>query len=323
MSDLPRLPARAELPERPGLPEGLVLDVPGARTPWSGSPARPDPDRFTFGLISDRTGDARPGVFERGVAALNALAPVFAVQVGDLIEGYTEDDAVLAAEWAEIDAMLAPLRMPLFHVAGNHDVANEPSRRQWLDRFGAFHYHFRYRGTLFLVLNTQDPEVPMEPADFARMQERLAAAGGDEELIRQAYEASVDWNGAPAAAGLSEDQLGYAEQVLAEHADARWTFVIMHMPLWQGEGHPAFHRLRKALGDRPYTMFSGHVHNYRGTEIDGRAHIRLGPTGGTWVFGEGDPGNVDHVTLVTMTADGPVVANLALDGIRDADGRPV
>lgn len=155
-------------------------------------------------------------------------------------------------------------------------------------------------------------------------QERLVQrAVLGERLVRQAYEAAVDWDAAPAAAGVSEEQLAYTEKALAEHTDARWTFVFMHMPLWQGEGHPAYRRLRAALGDRPYTMFAGHMHNYRATEIDGNSPIRLGPTGGVWVFPEGDPGNVDHVTLVTVTADGPVPANLALDGIRDADGRVV
>lgn len=309
------------------LPPGLTVDVPGAPAPYSGPGAPGADDRFTFALISDRTGDARPGVFERGVAALNALAPTFAVQLGDLIEGYTEDPAVLDAEWAEMDAMLAPLRMPLFHVPGNHDVANDVMRERWLDRFGALYYHFRYRDTLFLVLNTQDPEQPLAPEAAARLKERLAAARGDAELIRQAYEEAVDWEGPPASAAVSEEQLGYAEEVLRRHRDVRWTFVLMHMPLWQGEGHPAYHRLRAALGDRPHTMFAGHVHNYR-QSVDGAGNrrIRLGPTGGVWVFGEEDPGNFHHVTLVTVGAGGagePVIANLALDGVRGPDGTPV
>ncbi|MEU8132593.1 metallophosphoesterase family protein [Streptodolium elevatio] len=320
----PAVPSETSVHERDPaqLPVGLTIDV-GSPAPFSGPGAVPDPGRFTFALVSDRTGGAQPGVFERGIAAVNALAPDFAVQLGDLVEGYTRDGSVLDAEWDEIDAMLAPLRVPMFHVAGNHDVANEVMRERWLRRYGAFHYHFRFRDVLFLVLNTQDPEREMPPEDEARLRARLAAAGGDEELTRQAYEEAFDWNGVPAAAGLSEGQLGYAEEVLRAHADVRWTFVLMHMPLWQGEGHPAYHRIRAALGERPHTMFAGHVHNYQATERDGNRYIRLGPTGGVWVFAEGAPGNVHHVTLVTMGADGPSVANLALDGIRTADGAPV
>lgn len=307
------------------LPTGLMIDV-AAPAPFSGGAGgdRTGAGRFTFALVSDRTGAARPGVFERGIAAVNALAPDFAIQLGDLVEGYTRDETVLDAEWGEIDTILAPLRMPMFHVAGNHDAANEVMRERWLRRYGALYYHFRFRDVLFLVIDTQDPEQPLPPDEEARLRARLAAAGDDPELTRQAYEEAVDWNGAPVAAGLSEEQLAYAEKVLRDHTDARWTFVLMHMPLWQGEGHPAYHRIRAALGDRPHTMFAGHVHNYQAIERDGHQYIRLGPTGGAWVFADGTPGNVDHITLVTMDPDGPPsITNLALDGIRTADGEPV
>ncbi|HEY5845243.1 MAG TPA: hypothetical protein VIT42_00485, partial [Microlunatus sp.] len=55
---------------------------------------------------------------------------------------------------------------------------------------------------------------------------------------------------------------------------------------------------------------------------DGRSHIRLGPTGGLWVLG-GPEGNFDHVTQVTLTHDGPVLANILLEGVRDIDGQPL
>ncbi|MER7276215.1 hypothetical protein ABT369_17335 [Dactylosporangium sp. NPDC000244] len=95
----------------------------------------------------------------------------------------------------------------------------------------------------------------------------------------------------------------------------------MHMPLWQGN-HPAWARIRAALGDRPYHAFAGHVHNYKHQHIDGNSHVRLGPTGGLWVLG-GPDGNFDHVTQVTVTDNGPIVANILLDGVRDIDGEPI
>jgi hypothetical protein len=92
--------------------------------------------------------------------------------------------------------------------------------------------------------------------------------------------------------------------------------------MWQGGHHPGWERLRRALGDRPYTAFAGHVHNYQRRTQDGRDHIRLGPTGGLWVLG-GPEGNFDHVTLVTMSDTEPVITNITLNGFRDADGQPV
>jgi hypothetical protein len=73
------------------------------------------------------------------------------------------------------------------------------------------------------------------------------------------------------------------------------------------------------LGNRPYTMFAGHIHNYRREVIGGRDHIRLGPTGGAWVR-TGDRGNFDHVSVVRMGRGEPSIANVVLDGVLSIDG---
>lgn len=252
-------------------------------------------DRFV--LISDRTGGARPGVFERGLAATDLLGAGLAIQLGDLIEGYSHDPDLIEAEWEHIDALLAATSTPVLRVAGNHDVANEVQREIWHRRYGPT-YRFHRRGDLlFCLLDTQDPPIPYEDLERAHA-----------------------WDGRQPAR-VSPEQLDYFADVLDEHRDARWTFVCLHMPLWQGP-HPAWSRLRRRLGDRPYTAFAGHVHNYRHVRSGGRSHVRLGPTGGGWVR-PGPDGNFDHVTQVSMTDRGPVIANVLLDGLRDLDGRPV
>src|SRR5205823_10148546 len=115
------------------------------------------PDRssdFNFALLSDRTGLARPGVFERAVEVTNLLRPDFAIQIGDCIEGYTTEPAELARQWDEFDAITKVLEVPLFRVPGNHDVSNDIMREEWVRRYGLLHYHFVYRGVLFIVLDT-------------------------------------------------------------------------------------------------------------------------------------------------------------------------
>lgn len=281
---------------------------------------------LTFGLLSDRTGLARPGVFERAIEVLNWVRPDFVVQIGDLIEGYTSDEVELRAQWDELDGMLARLDAPLFRVVGNHDVSNDTMRSEWLRRHGLLHYHFRVDDVLFLVLNTCDP--PQDLSEFGgedapeltpeRLAELHAMRESDPEGLRRQFEAMGDWDSTMPAA-ISEEQVRYFEGVLKQHADVRWTVVCMHIPAWQGEGHPALERLRAALGDRPYTMFAGHIHNYRRQVIDGRDHIRLGPTGGAWVY-PGDEGNFDHISLVRMSGDQPSVANVVLDGVLGVDG---
>lgn len=276
--------------------------VEGAR-PWRAAEALDPPPRdFTFALLSDRTDRARPGVFERAVEVVNWLHPDFVIQIGDSIEGYTTDDSELAAQWKELDGILAGLERPLFRVVGNHDVSNEVMRDEWLRRHGLLYYHFRYADVLFLVLDTSDP-----PQPHATDPEPEGPA-----------EARAYWD-STLRADISDDQAHYFERVLAEHSDVRWTFVCMHIPAWQGDGHPALDRLYGALGERPYTMFGGHVHNYQHRIVRGRDHIRLGTTGGAWVLG-GEEGNFDHVTLVRMTPAGPRIANLVLDGVLGIEG---
>jgi hypothetical protein len=53
------------------------------------------------------------------MAQLNLLQLEFVINLGDLIEGYSEDPAKLNAEWDEVDGMLFELEMPFFRTVGN------------------------------------------------------------------------------------------------------------------------------------------------------------------------------------------------------------
>lgn len=278
------------------------------------SPSRLRGPRFV--LVSDRTGGARPGVFERGLAVTDLLAPDFAVQLGDLIEGYSHSRDEIERQWHEIDQVIAATRTRLVRVPGNHDVSNPTQQRIWRERYGPTFFSWRDGDVLFCVLDTQDP--PAEYADplLAGLESRPTRIPAPHQARRD-LERLHDWNGTQPA-NLSEAQLEHLEQALLTHRDVRWTFLCMHMPLWQGD-HPAWRRIRRSLGHRPYSAFAGHVHNYRHQRVQGMSHIRLGPTGGSWVL-PGPDGNFDHVTLVTLTDAGPVFANLLLEGVRDEDG---
>jgi 3',5'-cyclic AMP phosphodiesterase CpdA len=335
----------ASIEEETGMPatDPFLLPELGHATPWSGLESAPvRPDEFSFVLLSDRTGMARPGVFERAVEITNLLRPDFAIQLGDTIEGYTRDADELARQWKEFDGIAGALEVPLFRVPGNHDVGNEAMRDEWLARHGALHYHFRYRDVLFLVLDTQDPPQSLTQmlrpggggtGDLPAALTELLATGDqldEQELIEavqrllgqdptalQALMKAVKDGTQPAH--LADEQLDQLAGAIAEHDDVRWTVLLMHMPLWQGDGHPALDRLRTALGARPYTAFAGHTHNYRHSALHGRDHIRLGSTGGIRMAATPE-GDFDHVSWVTMTASGPVVANLILDGVLGIEG---
>ena len=126
--------------------------------PWTSEMFQNDPEAFQFVVIGDRTGGAnQQGTFKLAINQLNLLQPEFVINVGDMIEGYSDDKAKLNAEWDEVDEMLNQLKMPFFRTPGNHDIANETAQQVWRDRHGATRYHFVYSDTLFLVLDSEDP----------------------------------------------------------------------------------------------------------------------------------------------------------------------
>ena len=94
--------------------------------PWTSKRFQNDSNEFQFVIIGDRTGGANAqGTFNLAVDQLNLLQPEFVINVGDAIEGYSDDKAKLNAEWDEFDRMVEKLNMPFFRTPGNHDIANE------------------------------------------------------------------------------------------------------------------------------------------------------------------------------------------------------
>ena len=111
--------------------------LPGAK-PWTPKNFQNDPEEFQFVIIGDRTGGANPQeTFKLAMNQINLLLPEFVINVGDVIEGYSDDEAELNAEWDEIDEMMNMLEMPFFRTPGNHDIANATAQKIYRDRYGA------------------------------------------------------------------------------------------------------------------------------------------------------------------------------------------
>jgi len=298
-----------------------VFQIEGGIAPYSHLDFKNDPDDFQFAIVSDREGGERPGVFPAAIRCLNLLRPEFVMSVGDLIPGYTQDEAALEAQWGEVEGMIDQLDMPFFYVAGNHDMGYPVMRKVWRERRRAKdYYHFIYKGVLFLVLSTEDP--PTEPsrelaqsyADFKRLQKEDPAKAKETLPARRREWAKM------IPPRISDAQVEYVRGVLAENPEVRWTLCFLHKPAWEEEEvyEPNFARIEELLAGRPYTFFAGHQHNYKLTRRNGRDYIRLGATGA--VFHHEGAGSMDHVAWVTMTDDGPIVANLLLNGILGKGG---
>ena len=296
---------------------------------WTKAPdARADTIRFA--VVGDRTGLARPGVFEQAIKQTDGLKPEFIINVGDLIEGYTSDPAELAQEWGEMEAAVRATPTPFFFVAGNHDIGNQLMLDYWRERRGEPYYAFTWKGALFLVLDTEDPPMDM-PADFAKQFQQLAKAMkadpvGAEAKLREALGSvnadrekgtSDSTMKALEGARFSDKQVAWAKDVLARHKDARWTFVLMHKPAWALQSSQ-FSDIEQALGARDYTVIAGHNHYYKYEQRNGRDYITMGTSGA--VSHQHGPGEMDHIAWVTVGEGAPSISLLKLNGILNRQG---
>jgi hypothetical protein len=278
---------------RPSPPpvEARTSLAPGEKTPRTDVPFDDAPDRFQFAVVTDRTGGHRPGIFEDAIAKLNLLRPEFVMSVGDLIEGYTEDESELDREWTEFQSFTARLTMPFFYVPGNHDLSNATEVAKWKERFGRLYWHFVYRNVLFLCLDSEDPP----------------------------------------DTHIGDEQIAYVKRALDENPTARHTLLFLHKPLWVIEERNAaagkasgeasketgWSKIEALLANRAYTVFAGHFHHYTKYVRNDRRYFVLATTGGASELRGPSFGEFDHVAWVTMGKDGPVVANLMLGGIWD------
>ena len=293
----------------------FIHDIPTGPTPWTSDQFESEEVDFTFAIISDLTGGERPGVYETAVAQLNRLEPTFVLSVGDLIEGGTVDTLQLAKEWESFDNRTANLTMPFFNLGGNHDLTNPVMRAFYEKRFGRRYYHFVYENVLFLMMDSEDFEDQrMIEINEARI-EAMKIINGEVEGV---FEETPYYNMIESrVGGISQDQIEYFKSVLLKYPDVRWTFLLMHKPLWKREDDGGLQAIENLLADRPYSVFNGHLHTFSHRIRNGRDYTILGTTGGFQPAQ--DSMAFDHITLIRMT-DKPVITHLKMDGILDEKG---
>lgn len=267
----------------PSPPTASVLQIQTeSRNPWTNLQFSNDPQEFQFAIVSDRTGTHRERIFSRAVEQLNLLQPEFVLSVGDLIEGYSTDRNQIAQQWREFQSFTSKLQMPFFYTVGNHDITNPTMEKVWEEKFGRRYYHFIFKDVLFLILCTEDPP-----------------HSGD---------------------AISPAQVNFARKVLQENQKVRWTIVALHRPVWTGDIEKnGWGEVEKSLAGRNYTVFAGHIHRYQKFVRQGMNYYQLATTGGGSLLRGVKYGEFDHIVWATMRKNGPVLANIMLDGIVPED----
>ena len=98
--------------------------------------------------------------------------------------------------------------------------------------------------------------------------------------------------------------------------------MFLHKPLWRKpETLENWRKVELLLADRQYTVFAGHRHIYSKSMRNNRPYYILATTGADEPAGL-DECEFDHIVWVTMTDDGPIMANLLLEGILDDEPCP-
>ena len=275
--------------------------------PYTHSNYLEDSSEFRFAIIPDRFGadyrakdyhtDFRGG-FTNAIRVVNLLRPNFVMSIGDLIPYGWLEEASIRQQHRELKADLDKIVPPFYYVVGNHDICkNEGSTKVWKENWGKdTYYSFIYRNCLFIALNSCDLKA--------------------NENVRNP---------------VADAQYAWFKSTLEKHANVRWTFIFMHHPAaWVSEKWLDFEL--KNLKDRKYTVFAGDWHHYLHVKRHGCDYYVLGTAGGaaggglagkdmdkrSVLFGRAY-GELDHVMWITMTADGPVIANIDVTGVLNHD----
>ena len=287
------------------------------------SPALPEipaqDNKVRFAIISDLTGGEREGIFDIAVEGLTALQPDFILSVGDLIDGGLENTETLNKQWEFFEQRIKKTNIPFYPVVGNHDISNLVMRNWWQENIAPRYYHVRHKNILFLMLDSEDypderfAEMAQIRLDGIAVYKKNPALFSDTKyanLFERKY------------GQIRNKQTQYFTKVLQDNTDAKWTFVLMHKPMWKQADKTGFAQIETALHGRQYTVLNGHTHTYHYTERLGQDYIQLGTTGGA--FTPADDGEyMDHIMMVSInkTDNKPRILNLTLGGMRTKFGQ--
>ncbi len=260
------IPWCSEAPADAFEPEDAVLFKPNVPPP-------PQGETFTFVVMGDTRPHggkriAMPQQFLDNIAEVNRRAPVFSVNVGDLIVGYSEDIELVRKQWDAYLAATKTFKQPLFSVVGNHDVSNEKMEHYFIERFGDLRwYSFDYGPAHFIVL--------------------------DSDVVGQVNK-------------ITGEQLEWLKKDLEASRAKRLTFVFLHRPLWRegGYGTQWNDEIHPLLAKHGATVvFAGHEHWYQKDPArDGVAYYVTGG-GGAELHATEFEGGFYHFMEVTVEGD--------------------
>ncbi len=193
--------------------------------------------------------------FIGNIKRANACKPDFAVIVGDLIHGYTDNADLINREWDAYGEVCKRFNMAYISVVGNHDIWDKQSQEIWLKRYGPLYFSWDYKRCHFIALCT--------------------------EIVGEMNK-------------ITGEQLEWLKADLKKATSARRIFVFMHKPLWaydpkgkesQNQWNREVHPILAQYGVD--TVFAGHWHQYTlYPKRDGVRYVITGGAGAEFYGGE-------------------------------------
>jgi UDP-2,3-diacylglucosamine pyrophosphatase LpxH len=146
------------------------------------------------------------------LAKVRALKPDMIFLTGDMIYGglgKSRRADIISQDWERLDAALAKVGVPVYRVAGNHDINDPITRDIYFARYGKLPQAFTYRGSRFLLLNSSFvPEGNETPQTI----------GGQQAYLRGKQ--------------LDPKQINFIRKEMAADNQYDNVFLFMHHLLW-------------------------------------------------------------------------------------------
>jgi Icc-related predicted phosphoesterase len=229
-------------------------------------------------VIGDRTGGSNDSEFVASLEAAMLLRPDIVVNVGDFIEGYSDDPDQLDSEWDHIlgivDGFLG--NTPLVLVPGNHDITYDVAEEVWRERTST------------------------EPS-------RVARVGGVEFVIWDT--SRMAWPDSAEIEGLRDLLRGVRRSDTA--------VLLTHQPFWMMEGDTATaQRIRELAEEYDLeAVIGGHIHTWSSEMVNGVLYASMCTSGGDFGAADVQAGRLTQIGWLTLDGDSAQMAVVDPHGI--------
>jgi UDP-2,3-diacylglucosamine pyrophosphatase LpxH len=91
--------------------------------------------------------------------SIKTFDPVFYISTGDIINGGSNDAAIINRQFQDYLKAISSLNCPVYVAAGNHEVQNDTGRNSFDKLFsnnGKTYYYFDYQGVHFIILDAYE-----------------------------------------------------------------------------------------------------------------------------------------------------------------------